>query len=540
MESSRQNGRGRPKAPRLTFLLIVLAVGLVVAVSGIVSMSSASPNKDAKTAAGGTFVLANLTDPDPIDPALTSHTMSRTLERNVYESLLYYKLGTTQLVPVLATSWKVSPDSRQYTFQLRQGVKFQNGATFTSADVKATFDRDLALPAGVAGSYLTDLKSVTVLGPYSVRLTLKKPYVFFAGIMPKIGIASAADIEAHKGSDNAQSWFKDNANGTGPWMLKSYVRGTQYTLVRNPNYWRPFRAGAFDQIIVRPISDSATASQLICKGEVNMGSWMSFRDMVRASKCANNQLLVFPSAMTMLLQLNGGRAPLNNLKVRQAIQAAFPYDQFRAFYLNYAQRTGSALSPNYPGSLHLPPLRQDLGKARQLLAAAGFKNGGGIKLRYVAVQGLEDERQAGLLLQGALKKIGVKLTVEVLPFATFFAQGQKTATAPDISPAPDSPETNDPFQWFAKLFSRTGFLNFSHFNVRALDRIILKAQATKSASVRLNLLHSAQRMIANNVFAIPAANMKVPYNAPKWLGGFVHDTTDLQYDPKFFGTYRKG
>jgi ABC-type transport system substrate-binding protein len=139
-----------------------------------------------------------------------------------------------------------------------------------------------------------------------------------------------------------------------------------------------------------------------------------------------------------------------------------------------------------------------------------------------------------------LKQIGITLNVEVLPFATFFAQGQKVATAPDISPAPDSPETNDPFQWFAKLFSRTGFLNFSHFDVPALDAVITKAQVTKSASARLKLLHQAQRLIADNVFAIPAANMKVPYNAPKWLGGFVHDVTDLQYDPKFFGMVRKG
>ncbi len=128
----------------------------------------------------------------------------------------------------------------------------------------------------------------------------------------------------------------------------------------------------------------------------------------------------------------------------------------------------------------------------------------------------------------------------MLPFATFFAQGQKTATAPDISCAPDSPETNDPFQWFAKLFSKTGFLNFSHFDVPALDKTIAQAQVTKSASKRLELLHTAQRLIADNAFAIPAANMKVPYNAPTWLGGFKHDVTDLQYDPKFFGMVRTG
>ncbi len=364
MKGSRHEARGRSTKPRPALLLVVLVAAAVAASLGVAGVHGAKAAPAAASEDGGTFVLANLTDPDPIDPALTSHTMSRIFERNVYESLLYYKLGTTELVPVLATSWTVSKDGLNYTLQLRKGVKFQHGEPFSSADVKATFDRDLKLPAGVAGSYLTNVQSVTAVAPTTVRITLKKPYVFFPGILPKIGIASASDITAHAGTDNAQAWFKDNANGTGPWMLKTYTRGTSFVLVRNPNYWRAFPKGSFDQIIVRPISDSATASQLICRGEVNMGSWMSFRDMVTASKCKGNKLLVFPSAMTMLLQLNGGRAPLNNLKVRQAIQAAFPYEQFRAFYLNYAQPTGSALSPNYPGSLKLPPLKQDLAKAR--------------------------------------------------------------------------------------------------------------------------------------------------------------------------------
>src|SRR5215471_4534595 len=115
----------------------------------LLALAPASRTAAAQSAAGGgTFVLTNLSDPDPIDPALTSHTMSRTFERNVYEALVYYKLGTTELEPVLAEKWDVSPDGLTYTFTLRQGVKFQNGADFTANDVKATFDRDLALKEG--------------------------------------------------------------------------------------------------------------------------------------------------------------------------------------------------------------------------------------------------------------------------------------------------------------------------------------------------------------------------------------------------------
>src|SRR5438093_9264390 len=122
------------------FLLVVAAAALALAATGAGGGLGATPHR---TVGGGTFVMTNLSDPDPIDPALVSHTMSRTFVRNVYETLVYYKLGTTQLLPVLATSWRVSADGLRYTFQLRKNVKFHNGAPFTAQDVKATIDRDL-------------------------------------------------------------------------------------------------------------------------------------------------------------------------------------------------------------------------------------------------------------------------------------------------------------------------------------------------------------------------------------------------------------
>ena len=516
-------------------LLAVLALAAVA----VAMLATAAQGKQSKVAAGGTFVLTNLSDPDPIDPALVSHTMSRTFVRNVYEPLVYYRLGTTKIQPILATGWRRSPNGLQYTFTLRQGVVFHDGSTFDSADAVATIQRDLVLKSGVGGSYLKDVRGVRAQGPRTVVITLRRKNEFFLGQLPKIPMASAGDIQAHRGSDYAQAWFKDNANGTGPWKLDSYARGTQYTLVRHTRYWRPFRANAFDRIVVRPIPDSAVQAQLISRGEANMGSWMSVRDMIQAARSPNVKLFNFRSPMTMVGALNGGRAPLNNLKIRQAIIAAFPYAQLQRFYQGYAQPPRHVLSPSYPGAARYPVLRQDLAKARRLLREGG-KPDGGFTLRYVAVQGLEDERQAGLLLQDALKQIGIELKIDVLPFATFFQQAQNPRTAPDISPGYEAPETNNPFEWFAKLFACDGFLNFSHFCVKALDNSIRQAQSTSSTAQQRRLLVQAQKLIADNAFIIPMSNFNAVYAGPNWLGGFQQDITDLLSSPKFFGMYRIG
>lgn len=193
------------------------------------------------------------------------------------------------------------------------------------------------------------------------------------------------------------------------------------------------------------------------------------------------------------------------------------------------------LSPTYPGAdQSYPELTQDLDLARSLLADAGV-GAGEVTLRYVAVQGLEDERQGGLLLQDALSQIGIELTIDTLPFGTYFEQEQTVETAPDIGPGYEAPETNDPFQWFRKLFHTEGFLNWSHFGVPELDTLIEEGQLEADDATRQQMLRDAQKLIAENAFAIPMSNFNATYACSSRTQGFVHDITDLQSVPKFYG-----
>lgn len=496
--------------------------------------TSEDPEPSSAPVSGGTFVLTNLADPDPIDPAAYTNTMTRTFVRNVYDPLVYYELGTTTLEPYLATEWSVSDDGLVYTFTLRDGVTFHDGSEFTAEDVKASFDRIKAINLTPA-SFLADVTETTIVDDLTLEVTLSRPYRFFLGQLAKVPIHSADDIAAHAGSDNAQEWFADNANGTGPYMLESYVRGEQYTLTRNDAYWRPHPDGSVQTVIVQPIGDSATQRQLIERGEVDMGSWMAASDMLAAAEAESVELCDFESPMTMIANLNGGRPPLDNVLVRRALIAAFPYERMQEFYGGLAQAPSHVLSPTYPGAEQYPELEQDLDLARDLLAEAGFEGGGGISLRYVAVQGLEDERQAGLLLQDALSQIGIDLQIDTLPFGTYFEQEQNVETAPDIGPGYEAPETDDPFQWFAKLFKTDGFLNWAHFSDPELDALIEDAQVEPDDERRGEMLREAQQLIVDNAFVIPMSNFNATYACSSRTQNFIHDITDLLSVPKFYG-----
>ena len=523
--------RGRVRGLAITIVVLLLAA--CTAPTSAPAASAGNPG------GGGTFVMTLLADPDPIDPVLTTHTMSRTFQRNVYDALAYYKLGTTELEPRLAESWESSADGLTWTFHLRKGVKFHNGAGFTAKDVKATFDRGMAIPGARAQRWMAPYKESRVVDDYTVQVILSKPYPFIVGGLAKVGIMSAADItEKAVGNDLAQAWFKDNENGTGPYKLESYKRGEQFTLVRNADYWRTFRPGAFDKIIVRPIPDSATQRQLLERGEINMGTSMSFKDMVDASKTQGVKLLDFKSPMTLFAPFNAGKAPFNNVKVRQAVMAAFPYDRMQAYYQGYALPAKHVLSPSFPGAdQSYPELKQDLTRAKQLLAEAGYPNGG-LKIRYVAAEGIEDERQAGLLLQDALKQIGIEVQLEILPFATLSQQYANANTAPDLTSGPEAPELADPFSWFTKVFKKGGFLNWTFQSIPELDAVIDQGQAETDPAKRTELIKRAQKLIADNALGMPMSNFDVLYPVSSWVEGFQHDITDLNYDPKFFEMYR--
>jgi peptide/nickel transport system substrate-binding protein len=552
--SSREEFRRR-RVPTVAWIaaiagIVVIAVVLVVVLSGGSDDSEGPTNNAAAkaTTGGGSLTVAALSSPDPLDPHINAPTYARAVRTNVYEPLLRYKPGGIELEPALAEKFEVSEDALTYTFTLRDGVKFHDGTPMDSDDVQASFQRTMTFKGepSMGGIYLTDVDSTSAPDPKTFVVKLKKPYSLFPGVVPKIAIASSDDITQHAGKDEAQTWFKENANGTGPFKFGEYRHGVSYTLTRNTDYWRETPDGAYDRILVRVIDDSARQAQLLQRGDLDYGSGMSFRDMTTADK-SDKVKLIKPSpyaTMTLIGSLNAGRAPLNDKKVRQAIIAAFPYPEMRDFYQGFGVETTNLLASSYPGSKQFPPLAQNLDEAKTLLADAGYGPGGKkLTLRYVAFQGLEDTRQAGLLLQDALDQIGVKLDVEVLPFPTFFEQAQDVKTAPDISPGYESPETNDPFFWMRKLTGTKGFYNLTFNGTKELDDTLEAGQAEPDDAAREQVLAKAQDLIAAEASIIPMAAFDQPGISTADVEGVQRNFTELldvpDYYPMFNGAAAK-
>ena len=210
-----------------------------------------------------TFVYASPGEPTLLDPARANGNWEFTVTRNIYDRLVNYDLADpSRLEPGLALEW--AADGNDWTFKLRQGVKFHDGKPFDATDVKATLDRLLKYKLGQ--SYLVaEIKEVTVVDPHTVRISTHNPNVYLPGNLAKIEMVSAADVAAHDKPDD--SFFAQGGNGTGPYKFVSWKRGVQIELARNPDWWGAFPKKPFERIVIRFIEEGANRARGVEGGE---------------------------------------------------------------------------------------------------------------------------------------------------------------------------------------------------------------------------------------------------------------------------------
>ncbi len=307
--------------------------------------ATAAPSESAGAGtpkAGGTIVVALSGDINRTDPALVDDANSTWVAQQVEETLLTLAPGTAdQIVPALATEYTVSPDGLTYTFKIREGVKFHDGTPLDAAAVKANFDRWMTIPQSYVDlgytfyidTVITNVvKEVTAPDPNTVVVTLNQPNSAFALQMtlapfsissPKAlvdGDASAPDFANNKYATGGPPAMV----GTGPFMFKSWVPGTEVVLVKNPDYWNAAAGGPYlDQITLRPIADTTATLNALQAGDIDLAVQMAPFDIPTVAADSNLVAVDRGGACNVgLLGMQNSLKPFDNQKIREAVAYA--------------------------------------------------------------------------------------------------------------------------------------------------------------------------------------------------------------------------
>lgn len=292
-------------------LVLVACAGLIAPVVGAMGATESTPAE-----APDTLVFGLSGSPDTLDPHATTGTLTFQTMRSVYDTLLEPDTEG-ELVPALATSWEVSEDGLVWEFVLRENVRFHDGSSFGADDVVATLQRlrDPEFASPSAHEYQV-LGRVEAVSEYRVRLTLDEPHApllatlasGWSAILPSELIAAGHDFGARP-------------VGTGPFRFVEWIRDDRIVLERNADYWMgelPYLAS----VEFVTITEQSVMAQALAAGEIDVADIVVEPELSMLRSAAGVTIIEEPSSLVLVLAINTAREPLNQLRVRQGINAA--------------------------------------------------------------------------------------------------------------------------------------------------------------------------------------------------------------------------
>lgn len=480
-------------APAATVAAIVQTVVVEKPVEKVVEkvvqqVVTATPAPTAAPKKGGTLVIARAADSKGLDPHKQTAFSSFRFFDLVYNTLVGLDKDL-KVVPSLAESWTVSPDGMTVTFKLRPNVKFHNGETLTSDDVKFTFERILnPETAAAARSNFTDIDSITTPDPNTVVFKLKKPN---ASILASMTTMNASILNRKAATANDPN--KEPVVGTGPFKLEKWTPDNSMTLAANKDY---FVSGQplVDKIEVRIIPDEATILAGLRAKNID---WALINDpkvglLAASSKDLNT--VRTPSIAYHVFGLNASRPPFDNPKVRQAIVCAINRQELiDVASLGEGVTTGPLTQPYYalaPGEGTCG--KQDVEKAKALLAEAGAKD---INFKIMIAQDEPPTAAAeAQAIQAQLKKIGVNAEIESLELANYVKRWLDGDMDAWVGLNGGNP---DPDVMLYRYWHSTGNLQKVHGGVKdaELDKLLDQGRATFEPEKRKEIYTQVQKKI---------------------------------------------
>ncbi|OAG89627.1 peptide ABC transporter substrate-binding protein [Pseudomonas viridiflava] len=493
--------------------------------------------------AATTLVYCSEASPAGFDPSqYTSGTDFDASAETVFNRLTQFKRGGTEVEPGLATRWDVSSDGLTYTFHLREGVKFHTTdyfkptRTFNADDVLFTFNRLLdpnhpfrkAYPS--ESPYFTDMglnttiKQVEKVDANTVKFTLNNIDAAFVQnlAMSFASIQSAEYADQLLKEGKAQD-LNQKPVGTGPFVFKRYQKDSQIRYTGNTEYWKPEDV-KIDNLIFSINSDAAVRLQKLKAGECQVSGYPRPQDIEEVQKDPKLKVLSQPGFNLGFLAYNVTHPPLDQLKVRQALDMAIDKQAIiKAVYQSAGQLAENALPPaqwSYDPTIKDAP--RDLTKAKQLLKEAGVAPGTKIDLWAMTVQRASNPnaRMSAQMIQSDWDKIGIKVRIVSYEWGEYLKRTKNGEH--DISLIGWTGDNGDPDNWLGTLYScaAIGGNNYSMWCDEKYDALIKAAIATTDREQRTDLYKQAQRYLKEQVPITPIAHSTVNQPLRKEVEGF--------------------
>lgn len=520
--------------------LCALAAVLTITVSNCAQQPStttegAPTNTNSPTANASTLVFGSGGDPSSLEPGNIEDGNSIYVQHQIYDRLIDYKPGTTELEPALATEWEASDDGLTWTFTLREGVKFHDGTDFNAEAVRANVNRwwDAADPlgfrdagktytiweglfGGYKGSEESTLQAINVVDDTTIEFTLKEPFAAFPAAIASgyFGIASPTAIE-EAGADYGTASVP--AIGTGPYKFVEWRIGDRVVLERNPDYWKEGFPKT-DQLVMRFIKEPSARLAELRAGSIDFTVDIAPDQLNELQSDANLEEVRRPPFNVGYLALNTSYEPLANKEVRQAIAMAINRKGIvDSFWSGLATSDPHFTPPSmekYQDS-SLPDYEYNPERAQQMLAEAGYPDGFPLELWYMPVSRpyYPTPKPIAEAFAADLGAIGIDVTLNTKDWAAYLADRLKEPGYQAFMLGWTG-DYGDPDNFLYYHFGVGGTTDIGNWENDQAFQLLEDARKETDDARRVELYQQVEKIIHDEAVRIPVVHSE-PLNAQR-------------------------
>jgi len=478
--------------------------------------------------------------PEGFDPGLWDSASTNNVNSQMFQGLLGFKRGGTELEPQLATAWTIAPDAKTFTFTLRRGVNFHKTPYFTPTrqfnadDVLFTFGRFIdpkhpfnqAFPANFVYPQNLGLakliEGIDRVDDYTVRFRLKQPNVIFQTYlaMAFAGIHSA-EYGAQLLKDGRANQINNQPVGTGPYKFKSYAKDDVVRMEPNPDYWGEKQKTT---ALVFSISREPNVRvQKLLAGECQVTAPLRDVDVSSLDGKPDVQLLKIQALNISYLSFNLKKPPVDKREVREALDIAVDRDAiFKALFpRGDAMQAVSAFPPAIPGYNKKLKNEYSPERAKQLLAKAGFPNGFEIDLWALPVTRPTNPngQLMAQLIQQDWAKIGVRAHIKTYEWGEYLKRANQGEHHVYMSGW--SGDNGDADDFLTPNLSCAANQSGVKFCNPEFEKLINDARATPDPKKRIAMYEQAQEIFKRERPWITMAHSTVYIPVRKDVQGFI-------------------
>ena len=531
------------------FLAMLLSFSLLTGCGGGTDTPS-TPDADGATTGSRPSIVRFSADSTPkIDPAVITDLVGSICVENLYDGLVLQD-GSEQ-VPDLATEWETSEDGLEYTFHLKQGVKFHSGNEMKASDVVFSFNRFKTIGEGFAYLF-ANVKECVAVDEYTVKFVLSQSMGSFMGIIWHLYVLDEATVMANivadgtygdEYGDYGKAWLLENDAGSGPYTATEMVHSEYFLASRFADWhmgWEG-RENAPEQFKAIYMTEPSTQQTMMANQQLEISSPWFAPENYEALDAIDGIDLAFTSwACTQYVFFNTTVAPTDDVNYRKALSCLLDYESFIGPCFYGASLSVGPVSSSIAGhNDNCTTYKYDLEKAKEYLAQSKYADTyQTIELDCFLLDAAPPLEKMMLSLQASCAQVGITMNIRKGPWLTYQEQIASAETTPNVSTCNITPSVNDAASVMRTLFgsaTQGTFENPTWVANAELDAKLDAAVAMTDTAERNAVAEELQDYVMSELCpSAPVGDLAAPYAYQSsyidWpVANYYNETGELKY-----------